>query len=151
MKQVAAIIILAVLASCNSVTQPDSIADLVLTNGRVVTVDAEHPEAEAVAVMGDTIAAVGTSAEIAAFIGEDTRVIDLDGKLAIPGFIEGHGHFLGLGQAQMILDLTKASSWEDIVAMVAEAVGEADSGEWITFHCPPSEHGPTFPDAIRVR
>ena len=151
MKQVAAIIILAVLASCNSVTQPDSIADLVLTNGRVVTVDAERPEAEAIAVMGDTIAAVGTSAEIAAFIGEDTRVIDLDGKLAIPGFIEGHGHFLGLGQAQMILDLTKASSWEDIVAMVAEAVGEADSGEWITFHCPPSEHGPTFPDAIRVR
>lgn len=132
MKQVAAIMILAVLASCNSVTQPDSIADLVLTNGRVVTVDAEHPEAEAVAVMGDTIVAVGASAEIAAFIGEDTRVIDLDGKLAIPGFIEGHGHFLGLGQAQMILDLTKASSWEDIVAMVAEAVGEADSGEWIT-------------------
>ncbi len=132
MKQVAAIMILAVLASCNSVTQPDSIADLVLTNGRVVTVDAEHPEAEAVAVMGDTIVAVGASAKIAAFIGEDTRVIDLDGKLAIPGFIEGHGHFLGLGQAQMILDLTKASSWEDIVAMVAEAVGEADSGEWIT-------------------
>lgn len=132
MKQVAAIMILAVLASCNSVTQPDSIADLVLTNGRLVTVDAEHPEAEALAVMGDTIVAVGASAEIAAFIGEDTRVIDLDGKLAIPGFIEGHGHFMGLGQAQMILDLTKAASWEDIVAMVAEAVGEAESGEWIT-------------------
>ncbi|MCY4673146.1 MAG: amidohydrolase [Bacteroidetes bacterium] len=107
-------------------------ADLVLTHGKIVTVDSSLPEAEALAVRGDTIVAVGTAEEIAIYIGSQTRVIDLDGKLAIPGFIEGHGHFLGVGEAKMILDLTTVKSWEEIVAMVDSAAAEAESGEWIT-------------------
>lgn len=110
----------------------DRYAHLVLTNGKIVTVDPDQPEAEALAVMGDTIAAVGSSADLAAFIGDATTVIDLEGKLAIPGFIEGHGHYMGLGESRMILDLTTARSWDDIVAMVAEAVETSESGEWIT-------------------
>ncbi len=106
-------------------------ADLVLTNGRIVTVDADIPEAEAVAVAGDTIVAVGAAREIRGYVGPNTEVIDLGGRLAVPGFIEGHGHFMGLGKAKMILDLTTARSWDEIVAMVAEAVGEAQPGEWI--------------------
>ena len=106
--------------------------DLVLTNGKVVTVDDAVPEAEAIAIQADTIVAVGSSAEIAAYVGEETDIIDLQGRLAIPGFIEGHGHFMGLGQAKMILDLTTPESWEEIVAMVEEAVAEAEPGEWIT-------------------
>jgi predicted amidohydrolase YtcJ len=58
-------------------------------------------------------------------------VIDLAGKLAVPGFIEGHGHYTGLGQAEMVLDLTIVSSWNEIVEMVAEAVIDAEPGEWI--------------------
>src|SRR5512134_4017041 len=78
-------------------------ADLVLRNGRVVTVDSARPEAQAVAIVGDRIAAVGTNEEIAGMIGPRTEVIDLGGKLVIPGFIEAHGHFLSLGHSKTIL------------------------------------------------
>jgi predicted amidohydrolase YtcJ len=106
-------------------------ASLVLQNGRIVTVDEAKPEAQAMAVRGDTIVAVGTNEEIRPYVGQDTEVIDLAGQLAIPGFIEGHGHFTGVGQARMNLNLTKARSWDEIVAMVAEAAKQAKPGEWI--------------------
>ena len=106
-------------------------ADLVLLGGRVVTVDPDHPEAEAVAVRNGRIAAVGTTAEIEATAGPDTEVIQLEGRLAIPGFIEGHGHFMGIGNAQLILKLGEADNWNRIVDMVAEAVAEAPEGGWI--------------------
>ncbi len=110
--------------------RPQEPADLVLRNGRVVTVDPARPEAQAVAIRADRIAAVGTDEEIARFIGPRTEVIDLGGKLAIPGFVEAHGHFLGLGQAKTILDLTKARSWAEIVALVEAAAKKAAPGAW---------------------
>jgi len=106
-------------------------ADLVLRNGRIVTVDDKHPEASAIAVRGDRIALVGGDADVAPSIGPKTRVIDLGGKLAIPGFIEGHGHFLALGEFRTELDLTSARSWDDVVAKVRAAVPSAAPGEWI--------------------
>ncbi len=106
-------------------------ADLVLHHGKLVTVDAQHPEAQAIAIQGDTIAAVGSDAEIAPWIGPQTKVIDLGGKLAIPGFVEGHGHFLSLGEAKMALDLTTAKSWDEIVEKVRQAAAKAQPGEWI--------------------
>lgn len=113
-------------------TETGPSADLILRGGKIITMDPAFPEAEAMAVSGDTIMALGTNAEIEAFIGNDTEIIDLDGKLAIPGLIEGHGHYLGLGRARMILDLTTAKNWDEIVAMVYEAVQVAEPGEWIT-------------------
>lgn len=106
-------------------------ADLVLTGGKIVTVDTNNPEAEALAVRGDTIVALGSAADIKAYVGENTEVIDLAGRLAIPGFIEGHGHFMGLGDARIQLDLRQAASWNDIVAMVETAAADAEPGEWI--------------------
>lgn len=106
-------------------------ADLVLTNGKVVTVDPSLPEAEAIAVRGYTIAAVGSAEEIAGWVGPDTRVVDLQGRLAIPGFIESHGHWMSLGHSKLILDLTRAGSWEDIVSMVEVAAAGAEPGAWI--------------------
>ena len=107
-------------------------ADLVLYNGKIVTVDAAHPEAEALAVRGDELVAVGTNAEINAYIAEGTtQEIDLKGQLAIPGFIEGHGHFLGVGNAQMQLRLMDTQSWQEVVSMVAAAVEEAEPGQLI--------------------
>lgn len=106
-------------------------ADLVLTGGRVITVDGEHPEAQALAITGHTITAVGSEVEVALYVGEGTEVIDLEGRLVIPGLIEGHGHFMGLGQSKLRLDLTTAASWDDIVALVAEAAASAAPGEWI--------------------
>ena len=110
---------------------PEQPADLVLHNGHVVTMDSAQPEATAVAVQGDRILHVGSDGEVDAYIGAETDVIDLEGRLLVPGFIEGHGHFLGVGNAQLNLDLTTARTWDDIVAMVAEAVRDAEPGEWI--------------------
>ena len=106
-------------------------ADLVLTNGRIVTVDDARPEAEAIAVSKGRIQALGTAAEIKTMIGPNTQVIDLQGQLAIPGFIESHGHFGGVGGAQLQLNLMNVDSWDKIVAMVAEAVSRAKPGQWI--------------------
>jgi len=107
-------------------------ADLVLTNGKIVTMDSAVPQAEALAVRGDKVIDVGTAKKIYKYVGEKTEVVDLGGKLATPGFIDSHLHFTGIGQAKLSLDLTKARSWDDIVAMVAEAVKKAKPGEWIT-------------------
>lgn len=106
-------------------------ATLVLRNGKIVTVDDRQPQAQAIAVRGDKILAVGSNAEIERYLGRATQVIDLQGKLAIPGFIEGHGHFTGIGAAKMNLDLMKVKSWDEIVAMVGEAAKKAKPGEWI--------------------
>ncbi|NNM31582.1 MAG: amidohydrolase family protein, partial [Gemmatimonadetes bacterium] len=97
----------------------------------MATVDDTNRMAEAVAVADGWIVAVGTDEEVSAFVGPDTRVIDLEGRLAVPGFIEGHGHFMSLGNAKTILDLTEASSWDEIVGMVADAVEGAAPGDWI--------------------
>ncbi len=125
-----AVILLAVLTACAPQVDEEQ-ADLVLTGGRVVTVDEAGTEAEAVAVRGAEILAVGTIEEIAEYIGDDTEVVELNGRLAVPGFIEGHGHFLGLGNALSVLDLTTADTWQDIVDQVAIAVTEAEPGQWV--------------------
>ena len=80
---------LMVLSACAG--EPAVPADLVLRGGKVVTVDENIPDGQAIAVKGDTILAVGSNREISRYIGRDTEVIDLDGQLAIPGFVESHG------------------------------------------------------------
>ncbi len=118
------------MAGCGqeSVENP---ADLVLTNGVVVTVDENTADGEAIAVTGGRIVAVGSSEEIAAFVGPNTEVHDLDGSLAIPGLIEGHGHFMGVGYAQLQLALAETNTWQEIVDLVAAAVAESEPGELI--------------------
>ena len=110
--------------------QPGAPADLVFVNGRIVTL--ERPaEVEAIASRGSRIVAMGSTAEVRALAGPATEVIDLRGRLMIPGFIEGHGHFTGVGQSQLQLNLMRAKSWDEIVAMVREAVKDARPGQWI--------------------
>jgi predicted amidohydrolase YtcJ len=106
-------------------------ADLVLTGANIITMDAAKPQAEAIASRSGRIIAVGSAAEVRPHIGPQTRVLDLAGSTVIPGFIECHGHFTGLGESKQILDLTKAESWDAIVAMVREAAQTTPPGEWI--------------------
>ena len=113
---------------------PDNVADLVLLNGQIATLDASRPTAQAIAVTGDRITEVGSDEDIRPLTGSQTEVIDLRGRLVIPGFIEGHGHFLQLGTAKTILDLSGAPTWDAIVASVAVAAGRAKPGEWILGH-----------------
>lgn len=106
-------------------------ADLVLHGGKVVTVDSGTPDGEAIAVLDGRVLAVGTDAEIDAFIGGGTEVIDLNGQLAIPGFIDSHVHFSGIGTAQLQLKLMDVANWDEVVEMVAAAAAEAEPGELI--------------------
>ncbi|HWZ31581.1 MAG TPA: amidohydrolase [Bryobacteraceae bacterium] len=106
-------------------------ADLVLRNGKIVTLDLANPQVQAIAITAGKIVAVGTDAQIASQVQPSTKVIDLAGKLAIPGFIDGHGHFTGVGQMKMNLNLRDAKSWDQIVAMVGAAAKEAKPGQWI--------------------
>src|SRR5690242_15977216 len=129
MPGIALLAVLATAAGCNT-PKPEP-ADVVLKNAKIVTVDTAKPEAQALAIKGDTIVAVGTNPEIDAHVGPSTEVIDLAGRLAVPGFIEGHGHFTGLGNARMQLRLMETKSWDEIVAMVGEAAKTAKPGEWI--------------------
>ena len=105
--------------------------DLVLHSGKVVTVDERLGTVEALAARGGRILAVGTNDEIRKLVGEGTKVIHLRGRTAIPGFIEGHGHFTGVGNATMILDLSKVNNWDEVVDMVAAAAKQTAPGEWI--------------------
>jgi len=106
-------------------------ADLVLLHGNLVTLEAKQPKAQALAVSGGRIVAIGSDADIQPFIGKQTQVLDLTGMTAVPGFIEGHGHFLELGDSLMQLDLTQAKTWDEIVAMVKAAAAKAKPGDWI--------------------
>ena len=96
-------------------------ADLVLTNGRILTVDDATPEAQAIAVTGDRITALGSSADMKRYVGANTKVIDVKGQLVMPGFTEGHGHFTSVGESQLQLNLMKVQTWDEIVAMVEQA------------------------------
>jgi predicted amidohydrolase YtcJ len=116
--------------SCISLVAAEP-ADLVLRGGRIVTLDEQRPEAEAIAVRGQRIVAVGTAAEIEPMIGSQTRVVELAGRVVMPGFIEGHGHFLSLGDSKRKLDLSQAKSWDEIVELVAKAARQAPAGQWI--------------------
>ena len=106
-------------------------ADLVLRGGKVATADPALGNAEAIAVNGYQVTAVGSNDEISAYIGPQTEVIELNGRFAMPGFIEGHGHYMGLGRSKQILDLRSVRNWGEIVTKVAGAVDKAQPGEWI--------------------
>jgi len=106
-------------------------ADLILRNGKIVTLDPAHPEVHSIAIRSGRIVAIGPQAEAAALQAPSTLIVDLGGKLAIPGFIEGHGHFMGVGEAQINLKLSTARNWDDIVAMVGAAAKTAKPGAWI--------------------
>lgn len=106
-------------------------ADLVLLGGRIVTVDESCPAAEALACRDGRILAVGSNEEVSSRIGPHTRRIDITSKTAYPGFIEGHGHFLGLGESKMILNLSKVANWDDLVERVRQAAAGRPPGQWI--------------------
>jgi hypothetical protein len=120
----------AILAAIPAAAQ-QSRADLVLLHGDLFTVDSQHPRAQAIAMRGDRIAAVGSDADIQRWVGPKTHVVDLRGRLVIPGFIDGHGHYTGLGESKLVLDLTRAQTWDDIVAQVRDAARSAKPGTLI--------------------
>jgi predicted amidohydrolase YtcJ len=111
---------------------PAAEADLVLINGRVLTVDANDSIAEAIAIGGGKIVAVGSNADISKLVSAKTRVIDLHGRTATPGLVDSHGHFADGGVSELYdVKLSDASSIEEIIRRVGERVVKLKPGEWV--------------------
>ena len=106
-------------------------ADKVLINGRIWTVDSDRPWAEAVAVRDGRIAAVGTTAEIKRLAGRETETIDLKNALVLPGFIDSHVHFVNGGYSLMNIQLREAKTKAEFTARIAAKAKSLPQGEWI--------------------
>ncbi len=107
-------------------------ADQIVINGVIYTMDPEVPQAEAMAIAGGRIVAVGTADEIVAgFEGPETVVEDLGGRVVVPGLIDAHAHMIGLGLALRTLDLRGTLSAEEIAERVHAASGTRSADEWI--------------------
>jgi predicted amidohydrolase YtcJ len=106
-------------------------ADLVFTGGDVYTVDAARRRAEAVAVRGGTIVAVGTDADVRGLVGPATEVVDLRGRLLLPGFQDAHVHAPSAGLDRLRIDLSDAHSLEDYRALIKRYADEHRDAEWL--------------------
>lgn len=107
-------------------------ANLVLTNANVHTMDNSTPHAQAVAIAGDRILAVGSDAGMQELLAPDGQVVDLQGRTVFPGFIDAHLHFLSYGLSLQQIDLVGANSLEAAVARVTERAAATESGRWLT-------------------
>src|SRR5215203_199812 len=107
-------------------------ADIVFKNGNIYTANDTTPRAEAIAVKADRIVFVGANAAAQRFVGANTRVVDLKGSTALPGFTDSHQHLSGVGQREMTLNLEGTTSLADFLAKVKARVDQAKPGEWVT-------------------
>ena len=123
------LLVFAVLCACTKEDKPK--ADIIYTNGNVWTVDQTNERVSAVAILDGKIIAAGSDQEMNAFRSEQTTLFDLEGKFMMPGFIEGHGHFLGFGNSLLKLNFLDSKSWDEIVEMVAKAAKDLPEGTWI--------------------
>ncbi len=117
------------LATLFAQTKPA--ADLIINNANIWTVDHSLPKAQAVAVLGERIVSVGSNEEVAQWRGPQTRIIDAAGKLLLPGFNDAHTHFASGGFQLESVQLTDATSAEELVRRIAEQAKKMPKGEWM--------------------
>ncbi|MBK7409422.1 MAG: amidohydrolase [Saprospirales bacterium] len=122
------VLLLAGLFSCS---EEKKTAETVFIHAQISTLNENQPSATALAIRGDRIIWVGEDAAAGKWIGPDTEVFDLEGQFVMPGFIEGHGHFSGLGRLLANINLMQADSWDEVVEQVEAAAKKAQPGEWI--------------------
>ena len=126
-----AIVLLNFVFAINMLAQSKPTADLIITNAKVWTVDKAHPAAQAVAVLGDRIIAVGSNAEVEVLRSATTKVIDAHGKLLLPGFNDAHVHFVEGGLQLDSVQLNDATSTDEFVRRVRGQAQKTPKGEWI--------------------
>ena len=111
-------------------------ATTVFTNGTVLTVDADFSEAEALAVRGNRILAVGSEAEVRAAAGADATIVDLEGKTVLPGFIDAHTHVISGSVVDSIMDyvgMARFTTAAEVLDHIARRAAETPPGEWLVF------------------
>src|SRR6476659_5004781 len=106
-------------------------ADLIITNAKIWTVDKARPQAEAMAVLGDRIVAVGSAGEVDVWHGPQTKMLDAQGKLLLPGFNDAHVHFVDGGDHLQAVQLKDAASPEEFARRIGERAKTTAKGEWI--------------------
>jgi len=121
-----------ILLASLGVASAQPAASLVLLNGKIWTVNEAQPRAEAVACLGSRIVAVGSNGEIRKWIGAGTEVLDLAGKLVLPGFNDAHVHFFSGGENLASVQLRDAKSEEEFRKRIAEFAVKQPSGRWIS-------------------
>ncbi len=114
-------------ASCTQKSSPH----LIIINANVWTVDSKSPSSEAIAVTDGKISEIGLTKDILKLKTEHTKEIDAKGAFVMPGWIEGHGHFSGLGKSLLNLNFLKSKNWDEILEMVGEKAKTLEPGEWI--------------------
>lgn len=126
MKSTFSILLTLLLIGCSK----KEVATLVIRNANIYTMDSLMPHATAMAILKDTIVKVGSDEEMDEFIDASTEVLNMNGRFIMPGFIEGHGHFSGVGQSQLQLNLLHTQSWQEVEALVKQ---KAENGRqpWI--------------------
>jgi predicted amidohydrolase YtcJ len=123
------VLILLLLSACSFASAKE--ATMILVNGKVWTVNPSQPVAQAVALDGDTILAVGSDDEIRRLAGADTQVIDLKGRLLLPGFNDSHVHFLPGGESLIAVQLRDSASQSDFRDRIAHYAQTLPAGAWI--------------------
>jgi hypothetical protein len=128
MKNFTLVFFLTVIVTSSVIAQQK--AETVFTNGTIWTVDHARPTAEAIAVVGDRILAVGSNEELMRLAGPATAIVDLKGKLVLPGFIDDHTHFSGGGFQLQNVDLRHAKSEREFAALIGDRARKSP-GRWI--------------------
>jgi len=128
---VTAALLSAMLTSVAPAKEPSLTPDLILINAAIHTMDDARPTASAVAILGNRIAALGSTAEVAPLAGPGTRVIDAGGKLVFPGFNDAHVHFLMGGFSLANVDLRDAQSPQEMARRLGEYAKKLPPGRWI--------------------
>jgi predicted amidohydrolase YtcJ len=105
-------------------------ADLIIKNANLYAVDTTY-DGNTIAIKDGLITQIGTWENIEGLIGDQTEILDAEGQFVMPGFIEGHGHYSGLGYSLINLNFLKSKSWEEVVQQVAEKATNTPQGSWI--------------------
>jgi len=129
MKNIFYLFILALIFGCEDASTSD--ADLLLFNGNFSTINTAQPKATAIAITNGRISAIGGSEIVEKYQGFAKKSIDLNDQFAMPGFIEGHGHFSNLGKSLIHLNFLASKNWQEIVDQVAAKAATLEPGVWI--------------------
>ncbi len=127
-----AVICCVLLFCAAALGQAKPAADLIITNARIWTVDKARPQAEAMAILGERIVAVGSAADVDTWHGPQTKVVDAQGKLLLPGFNDAHVHFVDGGDHLQAVQLKDAAAPQEFAARIAQRAKNTPRGEWIT-------------------